>query len=129
MPKSSKKILVISSDYFCYRIKMFDLLNIKIDTISESTFKKMGSFSKYFLLRKYDIIHFFFVKTSSTIVNIAKFAKVKIINHFIGTDVYNLLNSSPKTINKAISITSRVTKTLAVSPHLIEELKKISING
>lgn len=129
MSKSKISVLVISSDYFCYKIKKFHLSNIDLNTITESTFKSIGIFGKFLLLKRYDIVHFFFVKNSSTTVSLSKLAGAKIINHYIGTDVYNLMNASSKTKKKSVSNSKKISKNLAVSEHLVEELRTLGITN
>jgi hypothetical protein len=86
-----------------------------------------GSFiSKLKLLRNFDILYLFWAETEIIKLLFFKLANVKIINHFIGTDLYRIIKKRRFT---RLKIVSWITDILCVSSLLRDELKEFGIRA
>ena len=98
--------------------------------ISKINIEKWNSITKSErkeLIRKYDFIHFLWGQRNVNEFLFAKIKNTKFINHYIGTDVLQLLNSGNSTKRRAYICSLFAYRTLSVSENLSKELNSIKI--
>ena len=106
-----KKIIIIAHPSFVEGLQelLCDQISYEMDVISfkDPLFLGKTGFQKISLLRKYDIVHVFWghVRIFDLIL-FRIFAKVRIVNNFIGTDLHNIISKN------------KVRKTVILSPLL-----------
>ncbi|MFA7122629.1 MAG: hypothetical protein WC212_01160 [Candidatus Delongbacteria bacterium] len=128
----SKKILIITHPGFLNTIvkiiKKLDSGDIKVISFNDHIWRGRTLFQRANLLKDYHCVHFFWGKVKIIDFLIFRFySKVKIIDHFMGTDLYNILKSKRKTFE--LKLCSKLSKILVVGYILNEELNSIGVDN
>jgi hypothetical protein len=128
----SKKILIITHPGFLNTIiriiNKLDSGDIKVISFRDRMWRGKTLIQRGKLLKNYDCVHFFWGKVKIIDFLIFRFySKVKIINHFMGTDLYNTLKSKRKTFE--LKLCSKLSTILVVGYILNEELNSIGIDN
>ncbi|MDA3885284.1 MAG: hypothetical protein PF638_06780 [Candidatus Delongbacteria bacterium] len=131
--KNNKKILIITHPGFKIGIqnvaRSLNEFTIDVYSFKDKEWRNRSIFSRFSLVRKYNIVHFFwgYAKIFDFIIY-RLLGNSKIINHFIGTDLYNIIKRSflKRTELKLCSYLSNFS---CVSSILSEDLRKINIQS
>jgi hypothetical protein len=97
--------------------------------LSNPNWNKMKLLDRVRYLGSSDLVHFLWGQRKLFIFLWAKISGIKIINHYIGTDVLVLLNEIPSKKFKAYLCNLLADKIFCVSPNLQNELKLIDIQA
>lgn len=130
--KNKKKILIIAhpgfSDTIEYIVKDISSADVRVISFKDKIWKGKNIFRRVALLKNYDCVHFFWGNVKIfDLLFYRIFSGVKLINHFMGTDLYNTLKSKRKTIE--LLLCSKICKIVVVGYVLSEELTKIGIKN
>ncbi len=129
MKETNINILVISWKYFKEGFNELFGANNSFECVErDSVWKKMPLYSRLRYANKFDVLHYFPGKIHLLEVILMKILGIKIILHFIGTDVMKLLGSKRKRFRlKLFQLLG--CRIVAVHKRLIDELKSVGINA
>lgn len=128
----TKKILIVVHPGFAETLRNItsQIDSFQIDVIS---FKDMHWRGKKLrqrvqLAKKYDILHFFWGYAKIFDFLVYKYwGRLKIINHFIGTDLFHLINSRKKRLE--LRLCSKISKFIVVGHILNHDLNELNIKN
>ncbi|MBC8525431.1 MAG: glycosyltransferase [Candidatus Cloacimonetes bacterium] len=127
------RILIIAQPAFVNGLKFItkELSNmyIKVLPFDDRLWEGKNIIQKMIFIKKFDIIHFFRGRT--TLVHFLSyriFSRTKIINQFIGTDLYRILNKGCFKKSK-LRLCSRISLTIATGEILHNELNALKIKN
>jgi len=126
-----KKILIISQPFFSEGLrnvtKEMNIATITVLSLDDPNWKSINFIQKIIFVNEFDIIHFFNGKTKLFHFLSYRFlSHTKIINHFIGTDLYRIINKNWLKKWK-LRLCSKVSQTIAISTLLHKELQELKI--
>ncbi|MDD3044937.1 MAG: hypothetical protein PHF33_05715 [Candidatus Delongbacteria bacterium] len=109
-------------------MKDISSVDARVVSFKDKIWKGKNILRRIILLNNYDCVHFFWgnVKIFDFLFY-RIFSGVKIINHFMGTDLHNILKSKRKTLE--LRMCAIISKIVVVGYVLSEELSEIGINN
>jgi hypothetical protein len=122
-------VLLIAEKHFGEALKDLISSKIAVTHLTYEEWKKKGFISKLLILIRYKYIHHFGGTNSTTLINSCYLLRKKLIIHFTGTDVYNILHFNERNRSKIKALYRKVWKLAAVGIHLVAELKSVGIEN
>lgn len=127
------KILIISQPAFVNGLKLitkdFSEFSFEILSFNNKNWIGKSFLSKLIFLKDYDIIHFFRGRTKLFHFLLFRFlSKTKIVNHFIGTDLYRILKNNNFKKMK-LKLCSKLSVTVSTGMILHKELNELKIKN
>ncbi|MCP4634633.1 MAG: hypothetical protein GY855_17020, partial [candidate division Zixibacteria bacterium] len=123
------KVLLIAEKHFGDALKNIISDRIVVTHLTYKEWRKKGFLSKISTLLRFKYIHHLGGTTSTTLIKSCRLLNKKLIIHFIGTDVYNILRAEMKDQHKIKKLYAKVWKLAAFGINLIEELKSVNIDN
>jgi len=129
-----KKVLIISHPNFTNGLKIIasEIPGISADVISfkGNLFEKKSLFEKGRLLSNYDIVHFFWAYIRLfDLLYFKLFLRKRIINNFIGSDLYKILSEGGFRKRTELRLCSHLSEYAVTGGILKNELNELGINS
>jgi len=128
--KNVKKFLCVTgSQQFADGMELLfaNIPEMQIDIICRHDSSWKRYIKRFFLLRNYDVLYLFWADFKIYRLLMYKLAGVKVINHFIGSDILKIINSPFRP--RLMPLVNSLSKIICVSPLLQQELKNLGVEA
>jgi glycosyltransferase involved in cell wall biosynthesis len=122
-----KRVLIIAEEHFGRNIVNLIENETKARYITFRDWKRKSFLARLSAIITADYIHHFGGTCSRTLINGSRLFRKRLIIHFTGTDVFNILNASPEEQHRIKILLTKAWKLAATGRHLADELNSVGI--